>query len=165
MKLLKQILAGVLAMLHLDVIFKLPGGLTADTTGMWGLFGFMQNVNNVMPTMVTVNSAATSVTLTAAQVLAGLIFRTGAPGGAVADTTPSAADIIASFLGTIPTDGTFQKRIRIVNSTGQTITLTAGSGVTVTGTATVADGVWREYVLNVTSGSAVSFTNIGSGSV
>lgn len=44
-----------------------------------------------------------------------------------------------------------------------TLTLGGGTGVTITGTATVATNVFRIYVVSVDSDTAMTFTNAGSG--
>lgn len=146
---------------------KFPPDLNADTTAMFGLIGGVANLNQVDGNgFVTITSSATAVTLTAAGLVAGVLQRTGSPGGGVADTTPTAAQIISALPESAMTDGTYQFKVRILNNNlGQTITLTAGSGVTVTGTATIATNAWRDFMITIDSPSAVSITNLGGGSL
>lgn len=146
----------------------LDPSITPDTSGMWGLFGACANLNQAMGNaFTTVNSSATALTATAAAVVGGILNRTGAPGGGVTETTPSAAQIVAALQESTPEDGTFQYRFRYINNAlGQTTTWTAGSGVTVTGTATIATNAWRDFLVTVENGgTAVTFTNIGGGTL
>lgn len=148
-------------------VVVVPGGIVPDNVGMWGLWGAVQNLDQAAAIGFTsVASSATSVTATAAGVAGGILNRTGSPGGGVAETTPTAAQIIAALPNTIPLDGTFQYVMRYINNgLGQTVTWTAGSGVTVTGTATMATNTWRDFLVTVDSASAVTFTNIGAGTL
>lgn len=144
-----------------------PAGIVPDNAGMWGLWGAVQNLEQVDAIgFNSVASSATSVTATAAAVTGGILNRTGSPGGGVTETTPTAAQIIAALPNTIPLDGTYQFKFRYINNNlGQTVTWTGGSGVTVTGTATIGTNAWREFLLTVDSPTAVTFTNLGAGTV
>lgn len=57
--------------------------------------------------------------------------------------------------------------LRVANNSGSgTMTLAGGTGVTVTGTATIANGVFRDYLVTYGGTDAaptVTFTNVGSG--
>lgn len=54
--------------------------------------------------------------------------------------------------------------VQINNANSGTLTLTAGTGITINGTATLAAGTNREYLVTVTGPNAVTFQNVGSGS-
>jgi hypothetical protein len=147
-----------------------PSGLTPDGSALYGLLGAVQNLEQATGNGFTsVADSTQTVTATAAAVARGILNRTGAPGGAVTETTPTATLIIQALqaLGcVVPFDGSYQFRFRYINnSLGQTTTWTAGSGVTVTGTATIATNAWRDFLVTVDSSSAVTFTNIGGGSL
>ena len=153
-----------------EAVVTIQPGIVPDNMGMWGLFGFMANVNAFSDNLVSVGTASstsTSITAPAAAIAGGIMPIVGNPGGGIAVTTDTAANIITALGSTIPKNGTFQKIVRVINAltSSETITWTAGSGVTVTGTATVATTVWRDYVLTVTSPTTVTFTNIGAGTV
>ena len=103
-------------------------------------------------------------TLTVQSLLQGLLKRGGTQVGGFNDTTPSASQIVAAILGnrdyvdnslnspvSIPSGLTF--RFRYLNTTGQTATLVAGTGVTITGTATIATVTGREYLVTIVNGS------------
>jgi hypothetical protein len=54
--------------------------------------------------------------------------------------------------------------LRIVNGQGTgTLTVTAGSNVTLTGTMTVALNTWRDFVVTYTSATALTIQNVGVG--
>lgn len=89
---------------------------------------------------------AGAVTYTAAQFLNDAIFRSG--GGAISDTTPTAAQLIAA-MGAPPVG--VGKRITINNQRTGTLTLLAGTGVTLVSTTTVGSNQCRDYLLRVTS--------------
>jgi hypothetical protein len=72
----------------------------------------------------------------------GIIARGGTQAGGFSDTTPTAALLLAAFPGAV-IGSTFQTLLS--NTTADTETLLAGSGVTVTGTATVAAGATRLF--------------------
>ena len=82
-------------------------------------------------------------------------------------TLPSTAALIAAAGPTIPTDGTFSKICRFLNdNVGQTGTLTAGdASTTITGTATIATDTRRDFIMTITSPTAITFQNIGSAAI
>lgn len=108
-------------------------------------------------------SSATGVTLSAAEMVGGWILRTGAATGAITDTTDTAANLVAAYNASDTQVGS-SFLLGINNTTGQTLTLAAGSGVTVAGTATINNDNTRVFLgvfTNVTSGSqAVTLTNV-----
>jgi hypothetical protein len=93
---------------------------------------------------------AAGQTLTAAQLLAGYLDRSGAAG--VSDATPTAAALVALFAGCAVGDVV---TLRIRNRNTGTLTLTAGVGVTLEGTTTIPTVNTREY--------AIRFTNVTVG--
>lgn len=110
--------------------------------------------------IITINNNA-GVSMTAAQVTGSgigrtVIARTGAPGGGFNDATPTAAQIVAALPGAV-IGTTFW--MRVLNSTGQTQTLVAGTNVTISGTATTPNGTSHEFqgVVSTISGPNVVF--------
>lgn len=171
---MKNLLRAILAFFAPDAasasgtVVKVPFGIVPDNQGMWGLWGAMQNVDQALVVTYTTvaSSTSTAVTATAAAVVGGILNRTGSPGSGITETTPTAAQIIAALPNTIAFDGTYQYKFRYINNAmGQTTTWTAGSGVTVTGTATIATNAWRDFLVTVDSPTAVTFTNLGGGSL
>lgn len=80
--------------------------------------------------------------------------------GAANLTTRTAAQMYADMGNIKPGD---VYTVRVINSSGGTTTLAGGTGVTITGTATIASNTWREFLVTVTSASAITFQNIGTG--
>jgi hypothetical protein len=140
--------------------------LVADNSSNFGMNGFMANVgssNGNSVNAVAIGSSTTP-TLTAAQFVSRIWDISGSPGGGVTLTTPTAAQIIAALPPTIPKNGTFNFQVKCLNDAlAQTITVTAGSGVTVVGTATVTTNTVREFMVNVNvSAGTVTMLNLGS---
>jgi hypothetical protein len=107
-------------------------------------------ISNFSRSFQTLANAA-GQTLTVAQAVNAILLRSGA--AAVTDTTPTAAAIVASLANPGNND-TF--RLTIVNTNTGTLTIGAGTGVTLAGTTTIPTVNTREYVgivTNATRGS------------
>jgi hypothetical protein len=145
----------------------IPGTeLTPDNSALFGIIGKLHNTaaaNSKSLAAVAIGTSTTPV-LTAVQFVQGFWDVSGSPGGAFTLTTPTSAQIISALPSTIPQDGTFNFLTRVINDgSGQTATVTAGTGVTVLGTATVANNTTRLYFVNVNVGAAtVTIMNFGS---
>lgn len=112
-----------------------------------------------MTTASTINTAGVE-TYTAAQLLGGLILRDPAGSGR-SDVTPAASDIIAA----IPQAGvgtSFEFTIRNTADASEAITVTAGSGVTISGTATIAQNNSKRFLAVVTGAAAVTIYSLGT---
>ena len=112
---------------------------------------------------VTINVAGPA-TLSAGDITGGqrctLITTNAAPGTL---TTRTALQMYGEDPAAAPGDG---YQLRICNSGAGVLTLAGGTGVTVSGTATVAGGTFRGFIVNYTgtpSAPIVTMTNIGSG--
>lgn len=113
-------------------------------------------------------AVAGNVVLTAAQMVAGsttYLTITGAA-GAINATTPSAAQLIAQYTsayGVPPTIGSTWG-FEMSNQNNGVVTLVAGAGVTINGTATVANAANRTWLCTVTNPNqaAVTLQNVGS---
>lgn len=108
-------------------------------------------------------TSSTGVTLTAAEILGGVIMRSG-PSAGYADTTDTAANIVGAIA--FPVVGQSFK-LRIVNTVAEINTLAFGLGVTPAGTTTIAASTWRDYVGVITalSPAAITLTGTGSGTL
>lgn len=168
-KFIDRLLLALLAWACPGIIYALPPGVTIDNSAMLGIFQAFQLLNVYSYTPVAVTISTQTPTLTAAQMVqGGVLLCSGSPGGAVTATTDTAINLIAAMgSGSAgpPLNGTFFDPVRIFNNTGQTITLTAGTGVTISGTATVSNGNWREWMICPTAAGAVTITNIGGGTI
>lgn len=109
------------------------------------------NTGRVLEGAVTVSTVTTAgvVTYTAAQLLGGLILRD--PNGAGrSDVTPTAALLKAAFPG-VNTGTAFEFTIRNTADAAETITITAGTGVTLSGTMTIAQNNSKRFLLQFTN--------------
>ena len=115
-------------------------------------------------TDVTVVTTAGDVTYTAAQIKGGIILRD--PNGAGRnDLFPTAANLIAAlpsaFVGM-----TFQVLIRNTADAAETITMTTNTGLTLSGTMTIAQNNQKSFLVrltNVTSGAeAATIYSLGT---
>lgn len=105
-----------------------------------------------------VSAQSTTAALTPDQVIAGLID--AAPSSGITLTSPTAT-AIATALKAARAGSAFDFTIR---NTGSTVTLAAGSGVTLTGTATVASGKVGTFrgVVTATGTPAVTFYRVNT---
>lgn len=143
----------------------------ALTSGVAGDFGYvLLNISNQVSTApisnTTVSTLATAgvETYTAAQLLGGLILRD--PNGAGRnDVTPTAAQIVAAIAGAA-VGHSFEFTIRNTADAAETITVTAGAGVTLSGTMTIAQNNTKRFLAVLTNvGStteAVTIYSIGT---
>lgn len=104
-------------------------------------------------TTVTTKATAGDVTFTAAEMLGGLILRDPA-GSARADLLAAAAAIVAAIAGCI-VGSSFEFTIRNTADAAETITVTTNTGLTLSGTMTIAQNNSKRFLAVV--------TNIGSG--
>lgn len=132
-------------------------GLTDFYTGAraWG---------NYSQTDVAVTA---STTLAANAVLGGSILRTGTLGGDFSDTLPTAALLISGSTGNgVEVSGSRMFFYQNNTSGGHIATLVAGTGDTVTGTATIANGAVGIFFMTITnstaSSEAVTFTRVNA---
>jgi len=99
-------------------------------------------------------NTASDQTYTVAHLLGGLLLRDPA-GGARADTLPSAVDLLAAIPGAVV--GTaFEWTLRNTADQNETITVGAGAGGTVSGTATVAQNNTKRFLIVLTNVTAAA---------
>jgi len=115
-------------------------------------------------TTVTTDATAGAKTYTAAELIGGLILRDCA-GASRADVTPTAALIVAGFAGGI-VGSSFEFTIRNTSDAAETITVTVGAGVTLSGTMTIAQNNSKRFLVrldNVGAGTeAVTVYSLGT---
>ena len=123
---------------------------------------------------VSTVTTASAVTYTAAQILGGLILR-DTNGAGRSDIFPTAALLLAAVEGaqyqSSPVSGNqatgFLVTIRNTADANETITMTAGTGVTISGTATIGQNNQKSFLIvftNTTSGSE-AYTAYSMGTV
>lgn len=113
-----------------------------------------------------------------ASIMSGAVENYISQSGATALTTDTAANIIANIqtclskqIGTaaaylseppgVPNLVNLTYYLSIRNTNGGTLTLTGGTGVTITGTATLATTVMRTYLVTITSATTVGLQDLG----
>lgn len=120
----------------------------------------------VPPTVVTFPhlvppSKFTSINVTTGTLAAGditgakfvsLMSTNATPG---TQTTRTATQMVADHLSGVSTTS---YTLRITNSGAGTFTLAAGTGVTLTGTMTIATNTWREFVVTITATATPAIT-------
>lgn len=103
---------------------------------------------------ITTNSTDADATVTAAEILGGYYVIDATLTANRTLTTDTAANIVGAISGATA-DTAFRFLLKNDTSGAYTITLAAGTGVTLTGTATITQGSTREFL--------IVLTNVGSG--
>lgn len=121
------------------------------------------SVNQLTAATISAAVNTTAFTATTAQVVGnGLVVLnlTGTLGAGAAITMPTAAQIFA-----VPKPVGSVWTLRLINNSAGAFawTLTAGTGDTITGSATIAQSTYADYMVTVTSPTTVTFVRIGSG--
>jgi hypothetical protein len=140
---------GVIAEVENVANVSLP--LTAKGTGV---VANTQSLPYFKVTVATVDTTA-AVTYTAAQIKGGLILR-DPNGSGRSDLFPTAADIVAALPSAF-VDQAFVVTIRNTADAAETITMTTNTGLTLSGTMTIAQSNQKSFLVrltNVTSGAA-----------
>ena len=114
---------------------------------------------------VATDNTAGAITYTAAQLLGGLILRD--PNGAGrSDVTPTAVDIVKALTypkGLAPVAGScFEFTIRNTADAAETITVTAGTGVTLSGTMTIAQSNSKRFLVVINSATTCTIYSLGT---
>jgi hypothetical protein len=114
-------------------------------------------------TTVTTKNTAGDVTYTAAEVIGGLILR-DPNGGARADLFPTAANLAAA-IKKLNTGSSFTVTIRNTADAAETITMTTNTGLTLSGTMTIAQNAQKEFLVVCTAIGTPTFAIYSKGSV
>lgn len=101
-------------------------------------------------------------TITAAGFAAGITTRGGTQVAAFADTTDTAAAIVAGMSALATTDGT-SAEWTYVNNAVFPATLGGGTGVTIAGATVIPANSWAKYLVTRTSATAVALVCVGQG--
>lgn len=109
---------------------------------------------------VTTTATAGAVTFTAAEVLGGLILRDPAGAGR-ADLLPTAASLITE-LGEPGVGTSFEFTIRNTADAAETITVTTNTGLTLSGTMTIAQNNSKRFLAVVTSATTITVYSLGT---
>lgn len=105
-------------------------------------------------------ATAAAVTYTAAQILSNIILRD--PNGAArSDLFPLAADLIAALKNS-QRGSNFRVIIRNTADAAETITMTTNTGLSLSGTMTIAQSNQKEFLVVVTSSTTCSIYSLGT---
>jgi len=113
-------------------------------------------------TASTVTTAGV-VTYTAAQLLGGLILRN--PNGAGRSDVLPTASSLAEFLVKPKAGTSFEFTVRNTATAAETITMTVGTGATISGTATIAQNNTKRFLVvltNTTNSPAYTVYSLGT---
>lgn len=112
------------------------------------------------------NSATSSVTLTAANITGGAaavdLALTGALGGAANAQLPTVASMVLAMHSPV-VGSSFRLRICNQSSGAFSWTVTTNTGWTVTGTMSIAQNTWREFVVTLNSLTTATIQNVAVG--
>lgn len=155
------------------VVPDFVGQVILDTTGLvfYKAIGVANNtqwvsITDVATTQFNAVATGTPAAITGAQ-MAGkadnVINMTAALGGAGVLNVDTAVNIIAAMTGGGAVGSS--TRLRIINSSAGAFawTVTAAAGVTLTGTMTIAQNTFRDFVITVTAAGAVTIQQVGTG--
>ena len=109
---------------------------------------------------VSTKATATAITLTAAEVLGGMILQ-DPTGGAVTTNLPTAALLSAALGGAIAGDS-LEFTIRNTADANETITVEAGTGGTMSGTKTIAQNNSKRFLIVFSSKSVYTAYSLGT---
>lgn len=129
------------------------------------LVGFQQQV--LLPEGKFTTSATTSTVTPAGADFSGArhVVWDNTANGALALTTPTAAAMYTAHINGGPSAVGHTYYLYIVNRGDNTITITGGSNVTVTGTNTVATKISRCYLVTLTSATALTMRSVNRGTI
>jgi len=110
-------------------------------------------------------------TVVAAKLTGGASQVTLAMTGALTVAATATTDTATNIVAAIPTAQRYvgsSYKLRVINESSGAFawTIAGGTGVTITGTATVAQNTWREFQVSITAlgaTPAVTFQNVGTG--
>lgn len=119
-----------------------------------------------VPLAYNTNTATSAVTLTGANVTGGsaetVLALTGTLGADANATLPTVAGMVAA-LPDAAAGQTFKLRVINESSANHVWTVITNTGWTLTGTMTVAQNTWRDFVVTLTSLAAATLQSVGTG--
>jgi len=128
----------------------------------------LQQILNLHATSVgfNTNTATAGATLTAANILGGTVEVYLALTGTLAGAANAQLPTVASMVTAAPdlSNGDSYS-LRIINESAgaYTWTVTTNTGWTLTGTMTIAQNTWRDFVVTMTSATTATLQAVGTG--
>lgn len=165
----KDTAAGPVVLVGGEIVANTYNYLAYDATLNSNAGGFHLIPSPFVAAPILPASGTTSITVAAATVLSAaaltgnstgqaIIARSGAVGAGFTDTLVAAASIVGAFPSAAP-NSLF--KVRIINSTGQSMTLTPGAGTTFAGTSVVSAASSHDFWGVVTQVSPASVAMYG----
>lgn len=109
----------------------------------------------------TTYSNASNGSLLAAKIAgAGTVICAVSGGATLSHQLDTAANILASMPGLVISES---YKLRIINNNSGVLTLTTNTGLTLTGTMTITNGTWREFLVTYTAAGTITLQEIGTG--
>lgn len=133
------------------------------------LVNALNGINPLPQTNVQSAANTTGFTATGNQVAGAqdnVLLLTGTLGAGAALTLPTAANLLAALPANIqaaPIGTSFMLRIINASSGAFAWTVTTNTGWTLSGTMTVAQNTWRDFIATVTAVGAITLQSIGTG--
>ncbi len=116
--------------------------------------------NSTVPAITAISTVGAG-TLTAASFVGGIISRTGSQSGtAFADTTDTAAAIIAACANLVNKIGT-SMLVEYANTTNATATISGGTGVTVSGVSVIPPSTIAQFLVTYTAAATLTMVGLG----
>lgn len=157
----------------IELLFPGIAGATPTVTDIGSmpdqisLITALQSINPWPATSFNTYAGTGATTLTQQQIMSAqetVLAVTSLSAGA-ALTLPTVAVLLSTLTPAQAVVGSTTV-LRVYNSSGFTATMTTATGWTITGTATVATTVWRDYLITITAVGAsptATMQNIGAG--
>ena len=127
-------------------------------------FGYTVEYSGVSSTTASKTSVATvegAATLTAAQVMGGMVLHD--PAGGAANATLPSASLLAAALGVVVVAGHSVRNVhRNTADAAETITVVAGAGGAISGTATIAQNNSKEFLIVFSGPAAYTAYSLGT---
>jgi hypothetical protein len=117
--------------------------------------------NVVMPLFKRVAIVANTSTLSAGDMEGAHVCFLNCSGQATPSFTTRTGAQIAANIPNIQIG--FNYVVRVINANSGQQTMVAGSGVTISGTATLATNTWREFMMAYTAADTFTMTSVGTG--
>jgi hypothetical protein len=149
---------------------------SSDLVQLWGnpsptpVFATAQQfVSNATPIRQVYNTitATTTATLAAASIVGAsnkvFLGATGTLANATGLTLPTVAATVAAITPAIVAGQTYELRVINKSSANFTITVLTSTGWTLSGSVTVGQNTWRDFLVTFTSLTAATLQEVGTG--
>lgn len=140
---------------------ELPGIRLIDAADINTICSWLRGAQAIVTTDNGTTQALTAAMISSPGVAE--VYHNSSGGTTPTLTTPTAAAILATLPDAYVNSAWY---LRVINANSGTATVAAGTGVTTSGTLTLATNTWRDFVLQVTgvgAAAAITMTSVGTG--